>query len=140
MNPNSSPTPWRDYAYLTRKTAAKYLRVNPYTLYKHREEIPFLKAGRHYLYEKKELDRLVRPCPRGGKFTDIFPWGLGDDRTYLTRREAAKHLGRSVSLLAQYPKRIPAYKFFGTVLYIKEELDLIMGLERIILKSKEDES
>jgi excisionase family DNA binding protein len=63
MNPNSSPTTWRDYAYLTWKTAAKYLRVNPYTLWKHREEIPFLKAGRHYLYEKKELDRQFAHAP-----------------------------------------------------------------------------
>jgi hypothetical protein len=133
MSSNSSPTTWRDI-YLTREEAAKYLRVNPHTLLDHREEIPSLKAGRYYLYEKKELDRLVRPCTRGGNFADIFPWGLGGDRTYLTRREAAKHLERSVSSLAQYTKKIPAYKFFGTVLYIKEELDLIMDLKRITLE------
>jgi excisionase family DNA binding protein len=139
MNLNANPTTWRDI-YLTQEEAAKYLRVTPITLWNHHGEIPFVKAGMHYLYEKKELDRLVRPYPRGGNFADIFPWGLGGDRTYLTRREAAKHLGRSVSLLAQYPKRIPAYKFFGTVLYIKEELDLIMDLERVIRESKEDAS
>ncbi|MDR0742160.1 MAG: hypothetical protein LBE98_01710 [Puniceicoccales bacterium] len=65
---------------------------------------------------------------------------LGKACIYLTRREAAKHLGRSVSLLTQYPKMIPAYKFFGTVLYIKEELDLIMDLERVILENKEGEA
>jgi hypothetical protein len=145
MSSNSNLTLWRDTyltcdTYFTREKAAKYLRVNPHTLWKHREEIPFLKASKCNLYEKKELDRLVRPCLRGGKFADIFPWGLGGDRTYLTRREAAKHLGRSVSSLAQYPKRIPAYKFFGTVLYIKEELDLIMDLKRVILESQEDEA
>ncbi|MDR2779085.1 MAG: helix-turn-helix domain-containing protein [Puniceicoccales bacterium] len=56
-NPNpkapKSPTPWRNYAYLTREKAAEYLRVKLHTLWNHREEIPFLKAGRHYLYEKK---------------------------------------------------------------------------------------
>jgi hypothetical protein len=139
MNPNSSPTTWRDI-YLTREEAAKYLRIKPHTLWTHHQKIPFIKAGMYNLYEKKELDRLVRPCSRGGNFADIFPWGLGGDRTYLTRKEAAKHLGRSVSLLAQYPKRIPAYKFFGTVLYVKEELDLIMDLERVIRENREDES
>jgi hypothetical protein len=89
---------------------------------------------------KKELDRLVRQCPRGGNFADIFPWELGGDRTHLTRREAAKYLGMSVSSLAQYTKKIPAYKFFGTVLYVKEELDFIMDLKRVILKSKEGKS
>jgi hypothetical protein len=102
-NPETSqrPTPWRDTyltcdTYFTREKAAKYLHVNPNTLWNHRKEILSHKIGGRYLYAKKELDKLVRPCPRGGNFADIFPWGLGDDRTYLTRREAAKHLGRSV--------------------------------------------
>jgi excisionase family DNA binding protein len=139
MSSNSNPTSWRDI-YLTREEAAKYLRIKPHTLWNHHGKIPFVKAGRHYLYEKKELDRLVRPCPKGGKFADIFTWKLGDPRTYLNRREAAKHLGRSVNSLTKFPKRIPAYKFFGTVLYVKEELDFIMDLERVILESEEDES
>jgi hypothetical protein len=42
--------------------------------------------------------------------------------------------------LTKFPKGIPAYKFFGTVLYVKEELDLIMDLKRVILESEEDES
>jgi hypothetical protein len=145
MSSNSNPTPWRNTyltcdTYFTREEAAKYLRVNPNTLWNHRKKILSHKIGGRYLYAKKELDGLVRPYPRGGNVAYIHLWKWRNSRTYLNRREAAKYLGRSVNSLAQYPKRVPAYKFFGTVLYVKEELDLIMDQERVILESKGDKS
>jgi hypothetical protein len=145
MSSNSSPTSWRDTyltcdIYFTREKAAEYLRVNPHTLRNHHKEILPHKIGGRYLYAKKELDGLVRPYPRGGNVADTHPWKWRNNRTYLNRREAAKHLGRSVNSLTKFPKRIPAYKFFGTVLYVKEELDVIRDRDRVILGSKEDES
>jgi excisionase family DNA binding protein len=116
--------------YLTRNEAAKYLRVTPQMIREHRKEITSHKIGWRYLYTEEELDGLVRPCARGGNFTNIFPWGLGSGRTYLTRREAVEHLGISMSWLKKYPKRVPAYKFFGRVLYVKEELDEIIRRNR----------
>ncbi|MDR2628879.1 MAG: helix-turn-helix domain-containing protein, partial [Puniceicoccales bacterium] len=113
MSLEDSKTP--KLRWLTRSEAAKYLRVNPQTFKRYRDEIPSHKLGGRYFYTKEELDGLVRPCARGGNFADIFPWGLGSGRTYLTRKETAEYLRMSMVWLKRYPKKIPAYKLFSRV-------------------------
>jgi hypothetical protein len=144
MNPNPEtpkrPKLSRYYTYLTRKEAAKHLRVTPTTFWKHCEEIPSHKFDGRFFYIKEELDRLVRPCTRGGNVVDIPPWKWRNNRTYLTREEASKHLGMPESRLIRYPKYIPAYKFLNHTLYIKEELDEILQLGYHTLKSRKDAS
>ncbi|MDR2628551.1 MAG: helix-turn-helix domain-containing protein [Puniceicoccales bacterium] len=130
------PKPHRHYVYLTRKEAAEYLRITLPTFKKHRNEIPFHKFGRRFFYTRKELNRLVRPCTKGGIFIDIRPWKRKTNCTYLTRKEAAEYLKMSTRQLTKYLKKIPSYKFSKHVLYIKEELDEMLRLGYRVLKSR----
>jgi hypothetical protein len=134
------PKPNRHYVYLARKEAAEYLRVTPQTFRNHRDEIPFHEFDGHFFYTREELNRLVHPCTKGGNFIDIRPWKRKNNRTYLTRKEAAEYLKMSTKQLGTYPKQIPSYKFSKHVLYIKEELDEMLRLGYHVLKSREGES
>jgi hypothetical protein len=136
MNENISQSPSTSFhVYLTREESAKYLRLLPAMLRDNYKHIPSYKLGGKVLYTREDLDGLVRPQSESGS-----GWEQKGPRTYLNRREVAEYLRLSPKSLENHPKHIPHHKFGSHVLYIKEELDLIMGLERIILKSKEDAS
>jgi hypothetical protein len=55
------------HTYLTRKEAAKYLRVSADLLTRHPKEIPFHKLCNRALYVKEELDEIIRRNRYGGE-------------------------------------------------------------------------